>query len=53
MRELSFILSSKGVLSDGKTKNERCTEASLHLLEGEGDRVAVEGVKLCSKLTKK
>ena len=39
------------VLSDGKDKNERCTSASLHLLEGEGDRVAVEGVNNNAKDT--
>ena len=28
----------KSFLSDGKTKNKRCTNVSLHLLEGEGDQ---------------
>ena len=40
-------------LSDSKTKNECGTRVSLHLLEGEGDRVAVEGVKPLRKLTEK
>ena len=36
-----------------KKRNERCTSASLPLLEGKGDRVAVEGVKPLRKLTEK
>ena len=48
-----FFASFKSFLSDGKDNNEQCTSASLHLLEGEGDRVAVEGVKPLRKLTEK
>ena len=53
VHEPFLILSSKRSFSDGKAKNECGTRGSLHLLEGEGDRVAVEGVKPLRKLTKK
>ena len=38
MRQLSFILSSKSILSNGKEKNEQCTSASLPCVKGGGPR---------------
>ena len=38
MLQLSFILSSKGVLSDGKDNNEQCTRVSLPCVKGGGPR---------------
>ena len=56
MREGALFLCANGLscvvqefISDGKAKNECGTRVSLPLLEGKGDRVAVEGVKSCRK----
>ena len=38
MRQLSFILSFKSILSNGKEKNEQCTSASLPCVKGGGPR---------------
>ena len=38
MRQLSFILSSKSILSDGKDNNEQCTRVSLPCVKGGGPR---------------
>ena len=38
MRQLSFILSSKSILSDGKDNNEQSTRVSLPCVKGGGPR---------------
>ena len=38
VHQLSFILSSKSILSDGKDNNEQCTRASLPCVKGGGPR---------------
>ena len=46
-----FSLPFERILLDDKIKDSWRTKVSLHLLEGEGDRAAVEGVNFCAKVT--
>ena len=48
LRKTNFLTVESAFLERCKIERWR-TKVSLHLLEGEGDRIAVEGVNFCAK----